>query len=85
MRVHALHQARCLMHQLRPRNSHAIPSSAYTDFRDRDHTTNELMFYRKKFAKLKVKFELEMRESEALVREQLRIEDVSKKLQETNE
>lgn len=47
--------------------------------------TNSLIFYRKKFAKLKVKFELEMRESEALVREQLRIEDVSKKLQETNE
>lgn len=44
-----------------------------------------LILYRKKFAKLKVKFELEMRESEALVREQLRIEDVSKKLQETNE
>lgn len=40
---------------------------------------------RRKFAKLKVKFELEMRESEALVREQLRIEDVSRKLQETNE
>ncbi|EED14108.1 conserved hypothetical protein [Talaromyces stipitatus ATCC 10500] len=41
--------------------------------------------FKKKFAKLKVKFELEMRESEALVREQLRIEDVSKKLQETND
>jgi hypothetical protein len=73
------------MRQLRPRNSHAIPSSAYTDSRDCDYTINRLIFYRKKFAKLKVKFELEMRESEALVREQLRIEDVSKKLQETNE
>lgn len=41
--------------------------------------------FKKKFAKLKVKFELEMRESEALVKEQLRIEDVSQKLQETND
>lgn len=40
---------------------------------------------RKKFAKMKLKFELEMKESEALIREQLRIEDLSKRIQEQNE
>jgi IEC3 subunit of the Ino80 complex, chromatin re-modelling len=42
-------------------------------------------FRRKKFAKLKVKFELEMRESEALIKEQLQLEDISRRVQETNE
>jgi hypothetical protein len=41
--------------------------------------------YRKKFAKLKIQFELRMRESESLIREQLRIEDLSKRIQEQNE
>lgn len=34
---------------------------------------------------MKLKFELEMKESEALIREQLRIEDLSKRIQEQNE
>ncbi|PYH90557.1 hypothetical protein BO71DRAFT_361212 [Aspergillus ellipticus CBS 707.79] len=41
--------------------------------------------FKKKFAKLKVKFELQMRESESLVREGLRIEDISKRIQEQND
>lgn len=41
--------------------------------------------YRKKFAKLKIQFELKMKESESLIREQLRIEDLSKRIQEQNE
>lgn len=41
--------------------------------------------YRKKFAKLKIKFELGMRESEELIREELRIEDLSKRIQAQNE
>ncbi|KAL2836778.1 IEC3 subunit of the Ino80 complex, chromatin re-modelling-domain-containing protein [Aspergillus pseudoustus] len=41
--------------------------------------------YKKKFAKLKVQFELRMKESESLIREQLRIEDLSKRIQEQND
>ncbi|RAL06353.1 exosome non-catalytic core subunit RRP4 [Aspergillus ibericus CBS 121593] len=41
--------------------------------------------FKKKFAKLKVKFELQMRESESLIREGLRIEDLSKRIQEQND
>ncbi|PWY67547.1 hypothetical protein BO70DRAFT_374555 [Aspergillus heteromorphus CBS 117.55] len=41
--------------------------------------------FKKKFAKLKVQFELQMRESESLVREGLRIEDISKRIQEQND
>ena len=41
--------------------------------------------YRKKFAKLKVQFEVRMRDSEALIREELRIQDISKRIQEQNE
>lgn len=41
--------------------------------------------YRKKYAKLKVKFELGMRQSDALIHETLRIEDLSKRIQEQNE
>ncbi|KAL4792280.1 IEC3 subunit of the Ino80 complex, chromatin re-modelling-domain-containing protein [Aspergillus venezuelensis] len=41
--------------------------------------------FKKKFAKLKIQFELRMKESEALIREQLRIEDLSKRIQEQND
>ncbi|KAH8688828.1 IEC3 subunit of the Ino80 complex, chromatin re-modelling-domain-containing protein [Talaromyces proteolyticus] len=41
--------------------------------------------FKKKFAKLKLQFELKMRDSENLIREQLRIEDLSKQIQETND
>ncbi|KAB8200898.1 IEC3 subunit of the Ino80 complex chromatin re-modelling [Aspergillus parasiticus SU-1] len=41
--------------------------------------------FKKKFAKLKVKFELGMRESESLIREELRIQDLSKRIQEQND
>ncbi|CRG83581.1 hypothetical protein PISL3812_00934 [Talaromyces islandicus] len=41
--------------------------------------------FKKKFVKLKVQFELKMRESEGLVRERLRVEDLSKMIQETND
>ncbi|KAL5334184.1 IEC3 subunit of the Ino80 complex, chromatin re-modelling-domain-containing protein [Aspergillus crustosus] len=41
--------------------------------------------FKKKFAKLKIKFELRMKESESLIREQLRIEDISKRIQEQND
>ncbi|PWY79362.1 hypothetical protein BO94DRAFT_558560 [Aspergillus sclerotioniger CBS 115572] len=41
--------------------------------------------FKKKFAKLKVKFELQMRESESLIREGLRIEDLSKRIQAQND
>lgn len=44
-----------------------------------------LFLYRKKYAKLKVKFELGTRENEKLIREELRIEDLSKRIQEQNE
>lgn len=40
---------------------------------------------RKKYAKMKVKFELGIRENETLIREELRIEDLSKRIQEQNE
>lgn len=43
------------------------------------------MLRRKKFAKLKIKFELSMREHEALLREEQRIQDLSKRIQEQNE
>ena len=42
-------------------------------------------WHRKKFAKLKIKFELAMRDHEALLREELRIQDLSKRIQEQNE
>ncbi|KAL1966009.1 hypothetical protein VTN77DRAFT_4949 [Rasamsonia byssochlamydoides] len=41
--------------------------------------------FKKKFAKLKIKFELAMREHEALLREELRIQDLSKRIQEQND
>ncbi|PKX91604.1 uncharacterized protein P174DRAFT_443574 [Aspergillus novofumigatus IBT 16806] len=41
--------------------------------------------FKKKYAKLKVKFELGMKESESLIREELRIEDLSKRIQEQND
>ncbi|KAL4783928.1 IEC3 subunit of the Ino80 complex, chromatin re-modelling-domain-containing protein [Aspergillus varians] len=41
--------------------------------------------FKKKFAKLKIQFELRMKESESLIREQLRIEDLSKRIQEQND
>ncbi|KAF7590796.1 hypothetical protein BBP40_002364 [Aspergillus hancockii] len=41
--------------------------------------------FKKKFAKLKVKFELGMRDSESLILEELRIQDLSKRIQEQNE
>ncbi|KAL2862953.1 exosome non-catalytic core subunit RRP4 [Aspergillus lucknowensis] len=41
--------------------------------------------YKRKFAKLKIQFELRMKESETLIREQLRIEDLSKRIQEQND
>ncbi|RAH43331.1 exosome non-catalytic core subunit RRP4 [Aspergillus brunneoviolaceus CBS 621.78] len=41
--------------------------------------------FKKKFAKLKMKFEMQMGESEALIREGLRIEDLSKRIQEQND
>lgn len=40
---------------------------------------------RKKFAKLKIQFELRMQESSSLTREELRIQDLSKRIQEQNE
>ncbi|PKY07726.1 hypothetical protein P168DRAFT_294008 [Aspergillus campestris IBT 28561] len=41
--------------------------------------------FKKKFAKLKVQFEVRMRDSEALIREELRIQDISKRIQEQND
>ncbi|KAL4882363.1 IEC3 subunit of the Ino80 complex, chromatin re-modelling-domain-containing protein [Aspergillus karnatakaensis] len=41
--------------------------------------------FKKKFAKLKIQFELRMKESESLIREQLRIEDISKRIKEQND
>lgn len=41
--------------------------------------------FRKKYAKMKVRFEMGMRESEDLIREELRIEDLSKRIQAQNE
>ena len=43
------------------------------------------MKYRKKYAKTKLIFERKVKESEELFREQLRIEDLSKRIQEQNE
>jgi hypothetical protein len=47
--------------------------------------TLSLVLSRKKYAKLKVRFELASRENESLIREELRIEDLSKRIQEQNE
>ena len=44
-----------------------------------------MRLYRKKYAKLKVKFAHQMKDSESLIREELRIEDLSKRIQEQNE
>ncbi|KAL2816310.1 IEC3 subunit of the Ino80 complex, chromatin re-modelling-domain-containing protein [Aspergillus granulosus] len=41
--------------------------------------------YKKKFAKLKIQFEQQMKNSESLIREQLRIEDLSKRIQQQND
>ncbi|KAJ5555520.1 hypothetical protein N7461_003990 [Penicillium sp. DV-2018c] len=41
--------------------------------------------FKKKYAKLKVKFEYGTRENENLIREELRIEDLSKRIREQNE
>lgn len=43
------------------------------------------VFSRKKYAKMKMKFTKQELESEALIREELRIEDLSKRIQEQNE
>lgn len=44
-----------------------------------------LMHCRRKYAKMRIKFALGMKESENLIREDLRIEDISKRIQEQNE
>ncbi|KAL4924685.1 IEC3 subunit of the Ino80 complex, chromatin re-modelling-domain-containing protein [Aspergillus undulatus] len=51
------------------------------------HATTKQSFrsFKKKFAKLKIQFELRMKESESLIQEQLRIEDLSKRIQEQND
>ncbi|KAK5790266.1 hypothetical protein VI817_007553 [Penicillium citrinum] len=41
--------------------------------------------FKKKYAKMKIKFELGNRENENLIREELRIEDLSKRIQEQND
>ncbi|KAJ5937434.1 hypothetical protein N7454_004734 [Penicillium verhagenii] len=41
--------------------------------------------FKKKYAKTKLKFELGIRENENLIREELRIEDLSKRIQEQND
>ncbi|OJJ00951.1 hypothetical protein ASPVEDRAFT_51990 [Aspergillus versicolor CBS 583.65] len=41
--------------------------------------------FKKKFAKLKIQFERKMKDSETLIHEQLRIEDLSKRIQEQND
>ncbi|CAL5866585.1 uncharacterized protein PFLUO_LOCUS794 [Penicillium psychrofluorescens] len=41
--------------------------------------------FKKKYAKLKVKFDAATRESETLIREELRIEDLSKRIREQND
>lgn len=74
---------RLLLRQLRrsshtARSSKAVPSSVNV-------TACLTVSRRKKFAKLKIKFELSMREHEALLREEQRIQDLSKRLQEQNE
>lgn len=72
------------MFKLFLQNSRIVRSSkAVCDIQSAGDGSNNS--YRKKFVKLKVQFELKMRESENLVRERLRIEDLSKTIQETNE
>lgn len=74
------------MRQLRfPANSRTGLSSKRRLVLDCNYLVVSHGFCRKKFAKLKVKFELGMRESEALIREELRIQDLSKRIQEQNE
>lgn len=41
--------------------------------------------FRKKYAKFRIKFELGIKESEELVREEMRIEELSKRIQAQNE
>ncbi|KAL2009208.1 hypothetical protein VTN00DRAFT_7402 [Thermoascus crustaceus] len=41
--------------------------------------------FKKKYAKMKISFEKAMRDSEALIREELRIQDLSKRIQEQND
>lgn len=41
--------------------------------------------FKKKYVKLKIKFDLALRDSEALIREELRIQDLSKRIQEQND
>ncbi|KAJ5780921.1 hypothetical protein N7457_006081 [Penicillium paradoxum] len=48
-------------------------------------TKQSVRSFKKKYAKLKVKFELGTRENESLIREELRIEDLSKRIQEQND
>lgn len=43
------------------------------------------MYCRRKYAKMRIKFALGMKESENHIREDLRIEDISKRIQEQNE
>lgn len=45
----------------------------------------DCFFHRKKYAKLKIKFELGIKESDELVREELRIEELSRRIQAQNE
>lgn len=58
----------------RPRGTTVIDNSNWSFF-----------YHRKKFAKLKIQFERKMKDSETLIHEQLRIEDLSKRIQEQNE
>jgi hypothetical protein len=65
------------------RNNRTARSSEYLPAPNFSHLSYNIC--RKKFAKLKIKFELGMREHEALLREELRIQDLSKRIQEQNE
>ncbi|GAB1211132.1 hypothetical protein ATERTT37_000244 [Aspergillus terreus] len=55
------------------------------DAPDRAPTKRSYRSFKKKFAKLKIQFELRMKESESLIREELRIQDLSKRIQEQND
>lgn len=72
------------MPQLPLPNSHPSLSSMLASVLPSRDGTNGVVC-RKKYAKLKVKFEKANRESESLIREELRIEDLSKRIQEQNE
>ncbi|CAG8274435.1 unnamed protein product [Penicillium salamii] len=69
---------------LRLRSNRSDLSSTFPPNSARNIMLTDLLL-RKKYAKLKVKFELGTRESEKLIREELRIEDLSKRIQEQND